>query len=96
MSGGSYNYICYTIENELYGRMYDTELNDLIKDISELVHDLEWWISGDTNEEAYRTSVNRFKKKWFDGNRKERLKGYIDKELEKTKKELYKMLGVKG
>ena len=57
------------------------------------MHDLEWWISGDTNEEAYRNSVNRFKKKWFNGNRKERLKGYIDKELEKTKKELYKTIG---
>lgn len=96
MSGGSYNYICYTIENELYKRMHDVELDDLIKDIAELTHDLEWWVSGDTCEETYRKSVDRFKKKWFCGNRKERLKGYIDKEIERTKTELYQMLGVQG
>ena len=30
MSGGSRDYICYKIENELCGQMYDDELNDLM------------------------------------------------------------------
>lgn len=34
MSGGSHNYVCYRIEEDLYGQMYDEELNDLVKDIA--------------------------------------------------------------
>lgn len=41
MSGGCKNYICYKIENELVGQMHDKELDDLMKDITELAHDLE-------------------------------------------------------
>ena len=40
MSGGSHNYICWKIEEELVGRMHDAELDDLMNDIAELAHDL--------------------------------------------------------
>ena len=93
MSGGSHNYICYTIENELCGQMHDAELNDLIKDIVELTHDLEWYDSADYSKEKYKRSVDKFKAKWFKGNRNERLKGYIDKAIEDVREDLYNLLG---
>lgn len=50
MSGGSHNYVCYNIENDLCGQMHDRELDDLMKDIAELAHDLEWYDSGDRGD----------------------------------------------
>lgn len=94
MSGGSHDYICYKIENELVGQMHDTELNDLMQDIAELAHDVEWYDSGDTCKETYLESVRKFKQKWFKGNREERLKGYIDYSIDNLRSELYNLIGV--
>lgn len=94
MSGGSHNYICYKIEEELVGQMKDPELNDMMKDISDLAHDLEWADSGDYNNDDYMKSVRQFKEKWFGKNRTKRLRGYIDKQVEEVRKELYAMIAV--
>lgn len=96
MSGGSYNYIYYKLEEECKGAMYDAEMNDLIKDLVEVLHDLEWWQSDDTSEEQYRETLKKFKKKWFHGNRKERLKGYIDDQIGIVRSELYALIGEVG
>lgn len=93
MSGGSHDYICFKIEEELNGQMEDIELNDLIKDIAKLAYDLEWYHSGDTCQKNYTESVIRFKQKWFRSNREERLKQYIDDALKKLKDELYRLIG---
>lgn len=74
MSGGSYNYIYSRLKDECGNNMYDEEMNDLINDLCEVLHDLEWWQSCDTSEESYRKTLTKFKKKWFKGNREERLK----------------------
>ena len=94
MSGGSREYICFAIDDNLVGKMYDAELDDLMADISKLAHEVEWWDSGDTNEEQYRKAVKKFKKKWFGTDRNERLKGYIDEKLAEVKSDMYKMIGV--
>jgi hypothetical protein len=96
MSGGSYNYIYSRLEDECANQMYDAEMNDLIKDLVEVLHDLEWWQSGDTSEERYRETLAKFKKKWFHGNRKERLKGYIDEQIGIVRNELYALIGEVG
>lgn len=93
MSGGSYNYIYSQLSNECEGAMHDEEMNDLIKDICEVLHDLEWWQSYDISEEDYRETVKKFKEKWFKRSRNERLKEYIDKKIDKTKDDLYKLIG---
>ena len=93
MSGGSHDYICYAIERELCGQMGDAELNDLIKDIAELAHDLEWADSGDKSHKDYERIVAKFKHKWFETSRSDRLKGYIDAELDRMKKRLYALIG---
>lgn len=92
-SGGSHNYICYSIENNLVGQMRDMELDDLMKDIVKLAHDLEWADSCDITDEDYFKTVKEFKNKWFKQSRTERLKKYIDDSLESQKKKLYSLLG---
>ena len=54
MSGGSYNYIYATLKDECGNQMHDAEMNDLINDLCEVLHDLEWWQSNDICEETYR------------------------------------------
>lgn len=95
MSGGSHNYVYYRIEEDLVGEMKDYELNDLMKDISLLAHDLEWADSGDTSDEDYFESVQKFKEKWFKGSRDERLASYIDEIFSKAKEEARQMIGLK-
>ena len=42
MSGGSHDYICYKVEEYCVGEMHDAEMNDLMKDLVAVLHDLEW------------------------------------------------------
>jgi len=93
MSGGSYGYIYSRLEEECLGRMYDEEMNDLIKDLCDVLHDLEWWRSCDCSEEHYRDTLAKFKAKWFTGDRQERLKGYIDEKIGFVRSELYSLIG---
>lgn len=93
MSGGSHGYIYCEIESQLCGAMHDRELNDLMKDIAELAHDLEWYDSSDCGEDDYRKSVVKFKAKWFEQSREERLKNYIDEAVDELRKDLYAMIG---
>lgn len=92
MSGGSHNYICYQIEEYLVGQMEDRELNDLIKDIAELAHDLEWYHSADKGRDDYLKSVRKFKEKWFKASRTDRLKEYVDKAIKELREELINMI----
>ena len=45
--------------------MEDDELNALLKDFVEVLHDLEWWKSSDIGEDSYRKTVTNFKNKWL-------------------------------
>lgn len=89
MSGGSYNYMYSRIEYEYAGKMYDSQLNAMMKDLVDLLHDLEWWQSCDCDEKTYRESVNKFKKKWFKQTKID-VQKQIESEFEKTKNELLK------
>ena len=94
MSGGSYEYIYSKLLSECEGRMYDSEMNDLIIDLSKVLKSVEWWQSGDTSEDSYRKNLAEFKEKWFKGDRETRLKGYIDEQIQSTRKELYDLVGI--
>ena len=93
MSGGSHGYIYSLIEGELCGRMHDPELDDLMDDIAELAHDLEWYESGDICQKTYQDTVTRFKHKWFKGERSERLRTYVDDAIDDLRSELIRMIG---
>jgi len=83
MSGGSHNYIYQLINQQLVGQMEDIELDDLMKDISDLAHDLEWYHSSDYSKETYFAKVKEFKAKWFESSREERLKRYVHSQLKR-------------
>lgn len=95
MSGGSMNYICYEVKEYAVGMMEDAELDDLMNDVSTLLHDCEWWHSGDTCEETYRKSIARFKAKWFSktAQRSKRLEKLIDEKIDQVRKECRQMIG---
>lgn len=90
MSGGSLNYFYSTLE-EHAGDFADKELDDLVRDLAELFHAREWYLSGDTGEGDWREARDEFKAKWFthDG-RNERMEKYINQTVD----ELREMLGI--
>ena len=73
--------------------MYDAEMDDMINDLAKVLKALEWWQSADYSEDAYRKELAKFKAKWFKGNRKERLKGYIDEQIGIVRGQLYSLIG---
>lgn len=94
MSGGSHNYIYGQLRDVCEGQMYDAEMDDLIRDLCKVLHDLEWWQSGDTSENTYRITLSAFKKKWLNSSeRDKRLKGYIDEQMSLVKRQLYNLIG---
>ena len=92
MSGGSYEYICYKVEEQCVGRMHDAEMDEMMKDLAKVLHDLEWWDSDDIGEEDYRKTLKKFKAKWFNGDRNARLEIIIDEKVEALRKELKEMM----
>ena len=93
MSGGSYNYECYRVEEEYVGAMHDAELDEMMKDLVKVLHDVEWWQSCDIGEDDYRKTVKDFKDKWFNADRCERLKPIIDRRINEVRTELINMIG---
>jgi hypothetical protein len=65
MSGGSFNYIGFTLRNECSDKLEDDIMNELLDDFIIILHNIEWWKSGDYEEIDYRNSVNVFKEKWL-------------------------------
>lgn len=92
MSGGSMDYIYIKVE-EASGMCEDAELAELLSDAAKVLHDEEWWRSADCTEDEYRESLAEFKAKWFEGDRADRLKGYVEEELEQCRKQCYSIIG---
>lgn len=93
MSGGSYGYKYDIIEEYYVGAMYDAELDEMMKDLVKVLHDVEWWQSCDIGEDSYRKTVKAFKDKWFNADRGERLKLIIDRRISEVRTELLNMIG---
>ena len=87
----SYNSIYVTVKDDLVGYMYDSELNEMMKDLVQVLHDLEWYVDCDISEEQYRETVTKFKSKWFK-RRKCDIEALVNEEFEKKKQELLKEL----
>lgn len=81
MSGGAYDYKFEELKNTYVGRMHDIELDTLMKDLIPLLKALEWWQSGDTSQEDYRSAVKNFKDKWISTEPKDRVSRLIDEAL---------------
>jgi len=64
MSGGHYNYLCYTIQDTYEGELEDSLMEELLKDFCKILKSLEWYKSGDTCQESYHADVDKFINKW--------------------------------
>ena len=84
MSGGSLDYFFGVLEDHV-GDFGDKELDHLVKDLAELFHAREWYLSGDTSEGEWNEERDAFKRKWFtEHGRQERINQYlkeIDREI---------------
>ncbi len=87
MSGGSYDYTCFRVKETYENKMFDVELNEMIVDLYQVLHDLEWWKSCDIGEEQYRKTVQVFKDKWF-GERDKNLRGLVVQEFDKFRESI--------
>lgn len=103
MSGGRFNYQDSSLKSEIFGWgdkvtnvFEDREISELVWDTLNLIHDYDWYASGDTCEETWLEQKVKFKKKWFETQRKDRLKKIIDEAAEEFKEELYKTVGIKS
>lgn len=83
MSGGSYDYGYYKLD-QYEGCMKDADLNEMIRDLRVLLHDLEWCDSGDTTIFDYAKSANVFKEKWMPG--RDKIIPQIDRRWEVSNK----------
>lgn len=102
MSGGHFDYKDMGLKSEIYGWadtpsnvFEDREISELVFDVLDLIHDYDWYISGDTGKETYLKAKVKFKKKWF-SNRGVRVRSIVDEAIEQCKKELYETFGFCG
>ena len=93
MSGGYMDYAYNRIYDMAEDYVDDKEIKELMKDLSELMHDLEWWKSGDYSKGQYEESLADFKKKWFGESRDERLLKYIEESFDEMKVDLRLLIG---
>ena len=96
MSGGHFDYTDSRLKNEIFGWtdrpgnvFEDREISELVWDVLNLIHDYDWYASGDTCEETWLKAKAKFKKKWF-GSSVIRVSQIIDQAIEECKAELYK------
>ena len=99
MSGGRFDYKDSSLKNEIYGWtdepsnvFEDSEISELVWDVLDLIHDFDWYKSGDTGKEDYLEAKAKFKKKWF-SNRGVRVRKIVDDAIRQCKTELYETFG---
>lgn len=100
MSGGHFNYIDSQLKSEIFGWsdkprnvFEDKEISQLVWDVLDLIHEYDWYESGDTCEKDYFEAKNKFKDKWLKSDN-ERCKRIIDETITELKEELYKTYGI--
>ena len=100
MSGGRFDYVDSRCKEEIFGWsdkpsnvFEDKEISALIWDVFDLIHDYDWYVSGDTCEDTYLKAKAEFKNKWLKRD-DERVKRIIDNTIDEARKELYKTYGV--
>jgi hypothetical protein len=105
MSGGRFSYMNDTAKSEIFGWcsdeeripnvFEDREISELIYDVFDLIHDYDWYASGDTCKETYLERKKEFKKKWL-SNSGVRVRKIIDESVDALRTELYETYGMEG
>lgn len=95
MSGGHFDYKDMALKDEMFGWkdkptnvLQDRELSELTFDLLDVIHEYDWYICGDTNEETYLKAKDKFKKKWL-SNRGINVKRIVDDAVNDLRLELY-------
>ena len=103
MSGGRFDYMDSRLKNEIFGYadkpanvFEDREISRLVWDVLDLIHDFDWYASGDTCEETWLKAKADFKAKWFKKKPEVRVREIIDEAVEELREELYKTFGEGG
>lgn len=101
MSGGRFNYVDSGLKDEIFGWtdeptnvFEDKEISELIWDVLDLIHNYDWYASGDTGKETYLKAKARFKEKWLKQDN-DRVKRIVDEAIAACKEELYETYGLK-
>ncbi len=99
MSGGRFDYKDSSLKYEIFGWtdkpsnvFEDAEISELVWDVLDLIHDYDWYASGDTGKDTYLKAKTEFKAKWF-GDRDVRIRRIIDDAIKECKTELYETFG---
>ena len=95
MSGGHFDYKDSALKSEMFGWtdtprnvLEDRELSELTWDLLDVIHEYDWYKSGDTCKETYLKAKDKFKKKWL-SNRGINVRRIIDEAVNEMKAELY-------
>ena len=95
MSGGHFDHKDMSLKSEMFGWsdkpfnvLEDIELSELTFDLLEVIHQYDWYKSGDTCKETYLKAKDKFKKKWL-SNRGINVRRIIDEAVNDLKLELY-------
>lgn len=101
MSGGYWNYQDLSLRSEIFGygdnpcnALEDREVSELVWEVFELLHAYDWYRSGDTCKATYLEALRKFKKKWFETVRRDRIKRIIDETFAEAKQELYQTFDI--
>ena len=102
MSGGYFNYLDGQLKSEIFGWtdrynnvFEDKQISALVWDVLDLIHEFDWYKSGDNCRDTYLKAKRDFKKKWLSDNSAERTKMFVDETLADLKKELYETFDIK-
>lgn len=106
MSGGHFCYEDENLKNNIFGYISngdkipnvfeDREISQLVWDTLNLIHDYDWYMSGDTCKDTYLKSKAEFKKKWFGNNRGLRIRKIVDSSIDELRKELYETFNLES
>lgn len=106
MSGGHWRFYDAQLKDEIFGWcpndtwngrnvLEDKELSEMLYDIFTLLHDYDWYVSGDTSEKTYLEAKKKFKDKWLK-NPGIRVQHVIDSAVEELRQEMYKTYGIEN
>lgn len=105
MSGGVFDYRDSSLQNEIFGWISDgdtipnvfedREISELIYDVFSLIHDFDWYKSGDSEKEDYIKAKTKFKHKWLN-NRGVRVNHIVNQAIENLRQELYETYGIEA
>ena len=100
MSGGHFDYLDSRLKGEIFGYtdkpvnvLEDLEISKLVWDVLDLLHEFDWYYSGDTCKETYLKAKAKFKRKWL-GNKGIRIRRIIDEAIDDLRQELYETYGI--